>query len=156
MNIYKYIFIPIITVLLFTNLLKGNNNNDLKKLNLNAGIITSKFLETKDFYVNKIDFKITFENDWFILLSLNGDTSDLAFMKPNHETQKPIFQKEFSGKGVFITIEVEDVDKVYEKVKSLGIPIEVEIRDEQWGDRHFAIVDPNGIGLDFVTNKLYN
>ncbi|MBD0256676.1 MAG: glyoxalase, partial [Cytophagales bacterium] len=32
-----------------------------------------------------------------------------------------------------------------------GVPIEVELRDEPWGDRHFAIVDPNGIGVDIVT-----
>jgi len=24
-------------------------------------------------------------------------------------------------------------------------------KDEPWGDRHFAIVDPNGIGIDILT-----
>jgi len=36
-------------------------------------------------------------------------------------------------------------------IKSKGITIEFEIRNEPWGDRHFAIVDPNGIGIDIVT-----
>lgn len=27
----------------------------------------------------------------------------------------------------------------------------IGIRDEPWGDRHFAIKDPNGIGIDIVT-----
>ena len=31
------------------------------------------------------------------------------------------------------------------------VKIEIEIRDEPWGDRHFAILDPNGIGIDIVT-----
>jgi uncharacterized glyoxalase superfamily protein PhnB len=26
----------------------------------------------------------------------------------------------------------------------------IELGDEPWGDRHFAIVDPNGIGIDLV------
>ncbi len=26
----------------------------------------------------------------------------------------------------------------------------VQLRDEDWGERHFAIKDPNGIGIDFV------
>ena len=29
--------------------------------------------------------------------------------------------------------------------------MEIEIRNEPWGDRHFAIVDPNNIGIDIVT-----
>ena len=50
-----------------------------------------------------------------------------------------------------MTIEVEEVDKLYEELKNKGTLIEIEIRDEPWGDRHFAIVDPNGIGIDIVT-----
>lgn len=46
-----------------------------------------------------------------------------------------------------MTIEVADVDTLYKKLKGKGIPIEAEIRDETWRDRHFAIVDPNGIGI---------
>jgi len=36
-------------------------------------------------------------------------------------------------------------------MRSKNIPIEIELRDEPWGDRHFAIKDPNGIGIDIVT-----
>ena len=32
----------------------------------------------------------------------------------------------------------------------MGIEIKIDIRDEPWGDRHFAIQDPNGIGIDIV------
>lgn len=46
---------------------------------------------------------------------------------------------------------VEHVDDVYKQLKEKGVWIEIELRDEPWGDRHFAIVDPNGIGIDFVT-----
>lgn len=131
-------------------------NIERYKMKLNAGIITKNLVETKSFYVDKLGFGIVFENDWFLLLSTPGESNNLAFMLPNHPSQKPIFQSEFNGKGVFLTIEVEDVDKIYEETKSKNIPIEIEIRDEEWGDRHFAIVDPNGIGIDFVTNKNFD
>ena len=36
------------------------------------------------------------------------------------------------------------------ELKSKGVEIKVDLRDEPWGDRHFAIADPNGIGIDFV------
>ena len=41
--------------------------------------------------------------------------------------------------------------RIYQLIKASGTPIAVELRDEPWGDRHFAIVDPNGIGVDIVT-----
>lgn len=49
-----------------------------------------------------------------------------------------------------MAVDVEDVDAEYRRIKGLGIPIETEIRDEPWGDRHFVVVDPNGIGVDVV------
>ena len=51
---------------------------------------------------------------------------------------------------MYITIEVDDVNELYEQIKNKGIAIDIEIRNEPWGDRHFAIQDPNGIGVDIV------
>ena len=42
-------------------------------------------------------------------------------------------------------------NRIYKIIKDKGVPIAIELRDEPWGDRHFAIVDPNGIGIDIVT-----
>jgi len=49
---------------------------------------------------------------------------------------------------MFLTIEVEDAE--YERIKNPGVKTEMEIRDEPWGDRHFAFCDPNGIAIDVV------
>lgn len=49
-----------------------------------------------------------------------------------------------------LTIEVDDVDELYERLRKKSVKIEIALRDEPWGDRHFAVVDPNGIGIDFV------
>lgn len=119
-------------------------------MKMNAGIITNKLAETKDFYINILGFGVSFENDFYLLLHTPGQEAELSFLKPNHPTQQPIFQSSFGGKGVYLTIEVEDVDKLYQMVKAKGMTIEVDLRDEPWGDRHFAIVDPNGIGIDIV------
>ena len=120
-------------------------------MKFNAGIITPKVRESKDFYTRYLGFGITFENEWFVLLhSPDGDNS-IAFMLPEQAAQRPIFRPAFGGKGVFLTVEVPDVDAEYRRMRSLGVPIEVQLRDEPWGERHFAIVDPNGIGVDIVT-----
>ncbi|NRB84928.1 MAG: VOC family protein [Winogradskyella sp.] len=120
-------------------------------MKLNAGIITEKLQETKKFYTEILDFGVSFENEFYILLHTPDQSAEISFLQPNHPSQKPIFQSEFNGKGVYLTIEVENVDEVYKQLKEKGIQMVIEIRDEPWGDRHFAIKDPNGIGIDIVT-----
>ena len=120
-------------------------------MKLNAGIITSKIRETKEFYTKTLAFTVAFENEFYLLLQTPGGQDQLSFLLPDHPTQRPIFQPAFSGKGVYLTVEVENVDTEYKRIKALNIPIEVELRNEDWGDRHFAIKDPNGVGIDIVT-----
>lgn len=145
----------LILSLLVTGLLavateKQSNNSKVGNMKMNAGIITPKLVETKEFYTAVLGFTVKFENEWFILLQTPDGEDMISCLQPGHPSQQPVFQSAFAGKGVYLTIEVENVDEVYEKIKKKRIPIEVELRNESWGDRHFAIVDPNGIGVDIV------
>lgn len=88
---------------------------------------------------------------FYLLLHTPNQQAELSFLLPDHPTQRPLFQPAFAGKGVYLTIEVPDVDQEYARINALGVPIAIELREEHWGDRHFAIVDPNGIGIDLVT-----
>ena len=119
-------------------------------MKLNAGILTSKIAESKAFYMDNLDFGVTFENEFYLLLHTPNHSSEISFLLPNHPTQQPFFHKPFLGQGMYLTIEVDNVDEIYNRLKENGVEIEVEIRDEPWGDRHFAIEDPNGIGIDIV------
>lgn len=119
-------------------------------MKLNAGILTEKLTETKAFYTEKLGFGVTFENEFYLLLHTPNHAAELSFLLPNHPSQQPLFHPAFQGQGVYLTIEVEDVDELYADLKAKGVSIEVELRNEPWGDRHFAIKDPNGIGIDFV------
>lgn len=142
------------TVILIANTALAQSNEpskNSKTMKLNAGIITEKLSETKRFYTENLDFGVTFENEFYLLMHTPNHQAELAFLLPNHPTQKPIFQKPFGGAGTYLTIEVENVDDLYEEMKRKNVGIAIEIRDEPWGDRHFAIVDPNGVGIDIVT-----
>ncbi len=136
-----------ITIFLIAGWIYGQEPTTIR---LNAGIITEKLAETKAFYTNVLNFGGTFENEFFILMHTPDKSAEISFLLPNHPSQKPIFQTPFTGQGVYLTIEVEDVDQVYQGLIKKGVTIEFEIRDEVWGDRHFAIVDPNGVGIDIV------
>ena len=119
-------------------------------MRLNAGILTKRLSETKFFYTKNLGFKVKFENEFYLLLKTPNKKDTLSFLLPNHPTQQPFFRKPFLGEGMYLTIEVDNVDELYNDMKSKGIDIKVDIRDEPWGERHFAIEDPNGIGIDIV------
>lgn len=126
------------------------NNKNHRKMKLNAGITTEKIAESKEFYTQILNFGVTFENEFYLLLHTPDKETNLAFLLPNHPSQQPFFHAPFNGKGMFLTIEVDDVDKIYNEIKKMGVEIKIYIRDEPWGDIHFAIQDPNGIGIDIV------
>ncbi len=119
-------------------------------MKLNAGILTEKLAETKAFYTEKLNFGVSFENEFYLLLHTPNQESELSFLLPNHPTQQAFFHAPFEGKGMYLTIEVDDLDSLYSELIKKGVEIKVELRTEPWGDRHFAIEDPNGIGIDIV------
>ena len=127
-----------------------SQTNSTTKMKLNTGIVTEKLAETKTFYTTILGFGVTFENEFYLLLHTPNKEAEISFLLPNHPSQQPLFQKSFQGQGMYLTIEVEDVDKVYNELKKKGVEIKIDIRNEPWGDRHFAIQDPNGIGIDIV------
>lgn len=122
-------------------------------MTLNAGIVTEKLAESKAFYTQTLGLEVTFENEFYLLLQTPDGHPAISFLLPNHPSQQPLFHKPFQGRGMFLTIEVPDVDALYADLQRKGVVIKIPIRDEPWGDRHFAIEDPNGIGIDLVKYK---
>jgi len=120
-------------------------------MKLCAGVITTRLAETKQFYL-ALGFHIKFEAEWYLLLEAPGYGDEIGFLLPNLAEQAPVFRPVFGGQGVFITVEVDDVDALYQTLQAIpDLQVAVALRNEPWGDRHFAVVDPNGIALDFVT-----
>ena len=127
-----------------------SQTNSTTKMKLNTGIVTEKLTETKTFYTTILGFGVTFENEFYLLLHTPNKEAEISFLLPNHPSQQQLFQKPFQAQGMYLTIEVEDVDKMYNELKKKGVEIKIDIRNEHWGDRHFSIQDPNGIGIDIV------
>jgi len=148
----KKTIILLIAICLSTSIFSQSSTNDKTnlKMKLNAGIITDKIAESKEFYTKVLNFGVTFENEFYLLLHTPDKNTNLAFLLPNHPSQQALFHEPFNGKGMFLTIEIDDVDKIYNEIKQMEIEIKIDIRNESWGDRHFAIQDPNGIGIDIV------
>ena len=58
-----------------------------------------------------------------------------------------------SPQGVFMCIQVFDIDDRFRRYKALGLAFKQEIIDQSWGHRSFSIVEPNGLVLFFFEER---
>lgn len=120
----------------------------MKAKNLSSCIVTEKVDESRAFYLKNFDAKITFDCGWYVNMAFGNTTATLQFMVPQQPNQPTC-----NGNGLMYNFEVDDVDFEYERLIKLGnVPI-MPLEDHPWGDRGFAIVDPNGIMLYIYVNK---
>jgi catechol 2,3-dioxygenase-like lactoylglutathione lyase family enzyme len=109
---------------------------------------TKRVSESKDFYTKHFGFSVTFEMDWYV--SLKKDNYELAILDYTHPTVPERFRK--SVQGLILNFEVSDVDAEYERlVRKSKLPVELELRSEDFGQRHFITSDPNGVLIDLIT-----
>ena len=111
--------------------------------------IVGDIQSAKAFYQSNLGFDVAFENEWYLHL-VTGSGVQVGFMLPGQPTQPPQFHKAYSGEGVIFSLEVEDADSAYAEAKERSLDIILELRSEDWGQRHFCLRDPNGLYIDIV------
>lgn len=115
-------------------------------------ILTEQTEVSAKFYREHFGFEIVFEADWYVSLQNQSSTPsfELAILDPSHNTIPQGFRKPVDG-GLILNFEVDDVDAEYERlIVKAGLPLHLDIRDEEFGQRHFITSDPNGILLDII------
>ena len=104
---------------------------------------------TAAFYEAHFGFKPLFSSDWYVHLQHAGHPEvNLAFVDMNHETV-PAGSRQAAA-GMLINFEVEDPDALYAQLTGAGIPVLRTLRDEDFGQRHFIVADPNGVMIDVI------
>ncbi|ADD41652.1 VOC family protein [Stackebrandtia nassauensis] len=113
---------------------------------------TERIAESTAFYTQHFGFEITFQADWYVSLNRPGDRSyELALLDPSHETVPAAYRRPVAG--LLLNFEVDDVDAEYDRlVTTAGLKPELDIRSEDFGQRHFIVADPNGVLIDVITN----
>lgn len=105
--------------------------------------------KAKAFYTTRLGFGVAFENAWYLhLVAVSG--IQIGFMLPDQPTQPALFHPAYEGRGVIFSLEVTDVDAAYAEAREHSLKIVLELRSEDWGQRHFSLEDPNGLHLDVV------
>ncbi|MEV0148976.1 MULTISPECIES: VOC family protein [unclassified Nonomuraea] len=111
-------------------------------------LCTADLAASKDFYVRLFGYEVTFEADWYV--SLRRGPYELALLDHEHATLPPAYRRPVAG--LLINFEVEDVDAEWERlVVREGLAPELPLRDEDFGQRHFIVADPNGVLVDVIT-----
>lgn len=113
-------------------------------------ILTKDAPGSKEFYIKHFPFDVTFDAGWYVSLKTKQDFPfELALLEPDHDTIPAGFRTALNG-GLILNFEVDDADAEYARLKAAGLPVHLEIRSEDFGQRHFITSDPNGVLIDII------
>ena len=105
----------------------------------------------RDFWTTWFDFAPTFAADWYVSLRREADGRELALLDRTHPTL-PEAYRGLAAQGVLINLEVDDVDAEWERlVVRGGLAPALELRSEEFGQRHFILAAPDGVLVDVIT-----
>ncbi|PHQ72382.1 MAG: glyoxalase, partial [Sneathiella sp.] len=89
-----------------------------------SNIAATSVDDVRKFYLDLFDLDVVMDHGWIATLA-SGETA---------QAQISIASEGGSGTSVpDLSIEVDDVDAVYQRAKRLGHDIEYELTDEPWG-----------------------
>jgi predicted enzyme related to lactoylglutathione lyase len=108
-----------------------------------ANIATDNILEVRRFYSELFELETAMDLTWIVTLA-----SQVTAI-----TQMSIMSEGGSGAPVpDLSIEVDNVDKVYRRAKKMGCGAIRNLTDEPWGVRRFFITDPTGKLLNILSH----
>lgn len=114
-------------------------------------ICTENVREASSFYKDNFGFITAFDSDWYVSLKTSGDTLfELAFLDHNHPTIPEGFRKKTVG--VIINLEVEDAEREYTRISERKLDIIQPLKEEDFGQKHFILMDPAGNLIDVIEN----
>jgi catechol 2,3-dioxygenase-like lactoylglutathione lyase family enzyme len=99
--------------------------------------------ESRAFYVDFLGFDVGMEMGFMT-----------TFVSPSNPTSQISVLHDDGSSGLLpnVSIEVEDVGKVYADAKERGLKIVYPLTDEPWGVRRFFVMDPNGTVLNIMSH----
>jgi catechol 2,3-dioxygenase-like lactoylglutathione lyase family enzyme len=79
----------------------------------------------------------------------------INLVSPSNPTAQVILMTKDASASVNpdVSVEVEDVDAVYEAVRATGADIVHPLSDEEWGVRRFFVRDPDGTVVNVVSHR---
>ena len=112
-------------------------------------ICTDRLERSRDFYRDFLGFEVVFQNEWYVQMQLPAEpAAQIAFVELGHSSVPD--GHGVTPKGVLVTVELASATASHDRALELGLEIVYPLRDEVWGQRHFMVLDPNGLLVDVV------
>lgn len=102
------------------------------------------------FLIDHFGFAEEMSADGFISLGRPDAGFNIIYLRTGLSTFKPERIAASAGQGTLVVFVVEDIDAEYERVQREGVEIVTPIETEEWGERYFQALDPNGIIIQLV------
>ena len=110
---------------------------------IKPNILSERFAESRSFYNDVIGLEGGEGLDWIMFFGTDQREVQLSVMKLDIKAHV----------HPDVSIEVDDVDAVYERACAAGAEIVYPISDEEWGLRRFFVRDPNGAVINVTEHR---
>jgi predicted enzyme related to lactoylglutathione lyase len=110
---------------------------------IKPNILSDRFEDSRAFYENVIGLDGGDGLDWILFFGTDQREVQLSVMKLDIKARI----------HPDVSIEVDDVDDVYERARAAGAEIVYPITDEEWGLRRFFVRDPNGAVINVTQHE---
>ncbi|WP_139418923.1 VOC family protein [Chryseobacterium mulctrae] len=109
-----------------------------------ANIKTEDLSKADIFYNDILGLEILMNHGWIKTFGNHeGAKVQISFAtQGGNETEVPDF-----------SIEVDNVDEIYNKMKNSGFEITYKLTDEDWGVRRFFVIDPFGKLVNILSHQ---
>lgn len=118
----------------------------MKTKELSTCFVTKNVDACREFYQGYFSAVATFDAGWYVNLCIE-DGPSIQFMQP--QNNMPIF----SGTGIMLNFNVENVDAEHERLTKAGLKTAMPLEDHPWGDRGFSIIDPIGNSVYIYSDR---
>lgn len=103
-----------------------------------------KPVETKAFYEALLGLDIVMDLGWVVTFAASAKASPQISIASEGGNGTPVPD---------VSVEVDNVDEIYETAQSFGFKITYEICDEKWGVRRFFVEDPTGKVINILQHS---
>jgi catechol 2,3-dioxygenase-like lactoylglutathione lyase family enzyme len=102
------------------------------------------------FYETNLGFTRIFNSDWYVQLRATAPHPfEIAVIAHDHDSIPEAARG--PSKNVILSFYVDDAAAEHARIAEAGVTIAQPLRDEVFGQRHFIVVDPDGILIDVIT-----
>lgn len=115
-------------------------------LRIVPNIYSNNMEASKKFYTKFLDMKLVMDMEW-VLTFASKEYSKAQISIFQNDKNKPL-----DNKAIFLSIEVSDIDKWYERANAQTIEIVYPLTVEPWGVKRFFIKDPNGATINLLSH----